>query len=432
MELEAVMEHNLVSRVCSAAVLVVSLLLFGCGGGQSSGSSQSAPSGTLDAGFGDHGVQQSQLDQVSFSGFFAVQPDGKIVATGLSGGEYTVARYNRDGSLDTAFGSGGRVTVPPVAGTATVANKVAVQSSGKIIMIGWSDTSAGTGMNVLRFLPDGTPDTAWGNPGSLIAPPEGSYVLSGIVIMSDDKVLLVGMDFTNAQGLIVQLNREGQLNEAFGVNGIVKIPHLSGINVSTAQRVEVQPDGKILIAGYGGSSGFDPPCSAYLLRLNASGTIDTSFGVEGIVTFGDGWVGGLALSRTGEILVSVTSIGIVAGPVFSYNRPTTSTLYRFTASGQTDASFGNGGMVANPLDIEGLVVDSYGRITVVGGNESTSEGGIARYLPSGALDTSFGGAGQMTLSGVYPYFWIATRSDGKVVVTGQSSGSGLVMMQYNP
>jgi uncharacterized delta-60 repeat protein len=225
--------------------------------------------GSVDPSF-DSFNSQGGLNGVIYE--FAVQPDGKIVI----GGEFTrvgivtrnrIARLNADGSVDLAFN--------PTGGANDVVDAMALQPGGKILIGGYFTTVAGVSRkNVARLNADGTLDGTF-NPGVSLGGITTS--ITTIAVQSDEKILLGGW-FSQFGGVlhdrIVRLNSNGTVDASFTA-GLQN--HLHGAyNLS---KIEVLPNGKILIAGEAFNQVNGVPRIG-LARLNADGTLDTGFDAQ--------------------------------------------------------------------------------------------------------------------------------------------------------
>jgi uncharacterized delta-60 repeat protein len=319
------------------------------------------PNGTLDPGFGSGGtVLTSFGGSLSAAADVAVQPDGKIVAVGIANGDFGVARYNGDGTLDAGFGSGGLVTTD--FGGFDQANGVALQSDGKIVVVG----ILGGAVGVARYNADGSLDSTFGSGGKVItdatATPDGGF---DVAVTSAGKIVVGGgTSFGASDFLIIRYNADGSLDSGFGSGGIVTTDFGGG---DIAFGIALTADGKITAAGVMRAAAPGSPGDFALARYNSDGSLDSSFGSGGKVTTD------------------------------------------FSSSDDT----GNG-----------LVIQPGGSITVAGITGTAATGtsfAVARYTASGALDTSFGSGGKATASfgnQINNAFDIAAQPDGKVVVAG--------------
>ncbi|HMX17350.1 MAG TPA: hypothetical protein PKD29_10895, partial [Rhodocyclaceae bacterium] len=253
---------------------------------------------TMAAGFYDYGLALLDADGAPVSTFgsggqvitdfgiagdqaraLAVQADGKILVTGWSHADpgfastdFSLARYNADGSLDGGFGTGGKLTADIAA--ADSGSAVAVQPDGKIVVVG---TSSGD-IVVLRYNADGTPDTGFDADGkavvSLLPYDSGTCV----ALQPDGKILVGGQaaDAGSSRFALLRFNADGTLDDGFGTGGIVQTAFGSGFYAgdSTAYGIAVQPDGKIVLSGTAFSGGTR---DIGLARYNRDGSLDLSF-----------------------------------------------------------------------------------------------------------------------------------------------------------
>jgi uncharacterized delta-60 repeat protein len=204
---------------------------------------------------------------------------------------------------------------------------------------------------------------------------------------------------------IVAVAQAGRLDRSFSNGGI-----FNGLNTplanSLATAVAIQSDGKILIAGqFQAPGGSLQPCVA---RLTSSGTLDHSFGQQGVATVALGHGGGqlftgVIVQPDGKIVVALSSGGADAAPLLA--------LARFEANGALDTGFGTSGI----LVLAGLVPDSSaiaqqpdGKILVGGGLL------MARVNSDGSLDTTFGNGGFAAV--ITTPSSITLQSDGKILL----------------
>lgn len=238
------------------------------------------PNGALDSSFGNNGkvttaVRNSDDDR-AFA--LALQADGKILLAGTSRGvryDLAIVRYNNDGSPDTTFGSAGKVIT--LGGSDNQFNAIAVQSDGKVVALGERrDTGVGVGF-LYRYHQNGVIDEAFGINGQVSV--TGA---NAIKLQSDGQIITAGYAYfpaqTNFDFCVSRRNSNGSPDISFGTNGIVVTPIRNGHDV--ANDVAVQPDGKIVVAGYS----WDGQKNIFALaRYNAGGGLDTAFGTAGIV-----------------------------------------------------------------------------------------------------------------------------------------------------
>jgi uncharacterized delta-60 repeat protein len=331
------------------------------------------PSGTLDTSFGQNGKIVNPLLSEYVGRDMALQPDGKIVTVGSS----QINRYHPNGTLDASFGNGGKVFLSNMWGSA-----VALQPDGKVI-VGGSTRSYPYDFVVVRYSSDGSFDNSFGTGGVVITPIAESDYLHDIVLQPDGKIVAVGGARTgNPQNLtyfaLVRFNADGSLDSGFGTNG--KVFHLINNESCISSKVVLQPDGKIIAAGYFGD-GYYTHLRSPIVRYNTNGSIDTSFAVNGIFTT-DNTLGvgrDLALQSDGKILAFGNGLALENSVGFA--------VARLNPNGSPDFSFGTDGRVITsiPMFNDGVAagaIQSDGKILAVGsGNDyHNSPNVIVRYL----------------------------------------------------
>ena len=245
----------------------------------------------------------------------AIEGDGKIVAGGYAydpdgDGHYqfALARYNTDGSLDSNFNSstGGTVT-GEFGGNPCYGYDVVIQLTGKIIEGG----ASGTNFILVRYNTDGTQDTGFGTGSTHVANTTVGNNGYGAVALDSSDNIIVGGCRTNANGdkdfALRRFTFNGTVDTSFAPNatGNRAITDFSGGD-DIVYALAVQSDGEILAAGttYNASGGFD----FGLARYNPDGSLDDSFGTDGLVTTdfegGTDLVTGMALQSDGQIVVA--------------------------------------------------------------------------------------------------------------------------------
>lgn len=331
----------------------------------------------------------------------AIQASGKIIAAGKSYDssvpdyEIALTRYNSDGSVDNTFGSDGTAR-SFIFGSANIddeAKAIAIQADGKIVVAGSSITSISytTGFAVARYDSNGHPDNTFGNSG----------------------------------------------NEAFA------IPQGDGFD-DEASAVAIQPDGKIVVAGFS-ENGVTASNAFALVRLNADGSFDSTFGTNGsainYITGGDNsddYITSIALQPDGKIVAAGSSRNGVAST-------TAFAVARYNSDGSLDNTFGTNGTIRNfiaggdtSVDIAySVALTADGKIVAAGSSQSDSPTAyafaLARYTSAGVLDNTFGTGGSMrgfitggnNLDDICRS--IVIRPDGKIAAAGFSQDSTLAL-----
>ena len=406
----------------SFIVLALTLLFF-------ASRSARAAAGDLDTRFGNGGVAITDFAQTEdYAYAVAVQTDGKIVVTGQSGIypdlHSALLRYNRNGRLDSTFGTGGKVTVTFNSNGDYLA-AVALQSDGKIVAAG---STSGTSFLLARFNADGSLDQTFGSNGSVETTfGDQTAAAKAIALQVDGKIVVAGVSGAGAYSelndfALARYNADGSLDQSFGGSGKVTT-HFPGTGNtgSSATSIALQPDGKLVVGGYYKQNDATPHQFA-LARYNSGGTLDSAFGQAGKVMtrlgLGDAFSFAIALQSNGRIVLAGYSYG-TQGLDFS--------LIGYTSNGTVDSTFGTGGLVTTDFpgatdDIAyAMTVQSDGKLVVAGrtGDYPQNDFALARYSSSGQLDQTFGVGGMVVsdFSSIDQAYGVAF-ANGKIVLAG--------------
>ncbi|WFP52110.1 cadherin domain-containing protein [Methylomonas sp. EFPC3] len=379
------------------------------------------------------------MSGMQFGNAVTQQADGKYILVGWSDGagtrDFAVARYNTDGTLDTSFGSGNGYVITAIGSGADEAQDVQVLANGKILVLGYSVNGVGYDVALVQYNADGTLDTSFGGgTGKAVSGLSGSDDGYSFAVQSDGKILVAGSygnDF-----MLMRFNSNGSVDTSFGTSGVVTTDFSGGSD--TARSMVVQADGKIVLAGQAYNS--TTYADFAVARYNSNGSLDTSFNGTGKVTIDVGTNStdqgyGVALQSDGKIVLS--GFTNAAGT-------TDNALVRLNANGSLDTSFGGTGKVIVAigsgsdfaLDVK---IQSDGKILTSGySSGSGNDFSVVRYNSDGTLDTTFGGTGKVTTNfnattddrGTRLYL----QGDGKIVVAGSTDQSGsydLAIARYN-
>lgn len=354
-----------------------------------------------------------------------VQPDGKVLVAGTSvQGDWVFAltRYNADGSLDDTFGSGG-VAYSHVAGH-NWGHYLALQPNGDILLAGVVDSLAGFEFGVTRYLPDGTLDTSFGDGGLASHTFSGAWGdgANAVALQPSGKIVLAGTG-TDSSGhqdfALVRFNASGTLDTTFGAGGTV-LTDAAGNGSNAITALTVLPNGDLVAAGH--SVDFT------LARYSADGALVAGFGY-----------GGILRTNTGNFYDQVNSIAydpssdtiVAAGQAYDYSRGGTEfVMARYNASsGALVNSFGSAGLVYTEFGVNDrandVTFDAQGRV-LASGFSLQSDGrwdlAVARYAPDGTPDPTFGDAGKLLQDGA-TFGWnsaptVAVQSDGGILLAG--------------
>jgi uncharacterized delta-60 repeat protein len=444
--------------------------------------------GTLDTSFDGDGLVTTGFGDHERARSVAVQSDGKIVVAGATGsnGDGRVARYGSNGALDSSFDGDGLLTLPQTDGIIAVG----VQPDGKIVVLGnhtspdgdmkfafnrlntngsldptfdgdgdafidfedndyghtlvlWPDgriLAAGQGGvgngALIQLWQDASFDTgghqamAFGNADFAAGSDEHSY---GMAVQNDGKFVVAGT-VTNALGTesdfaLGRFTSGGLLDGTFGVHGRVSF---SFHNIDIGRAVAIQPDGKIVVAGYTGTGN-----EQFLIaRFNSSGALDNTFGFGGynVVDFAGGadYGNAVAIAPDGKIVVAGTASN---GFFWVFGAA------RFNPDGTVDTSFDVDGkqLVAFPAASThevGAVVVQPDRKIIVGGSVESNYG-LVRINENGSVDTGFGTNGFTTtdMGGLDHLGGLTLAPGGWVYAAGTrvvGSNADFALAQYMP
>jgi uncharacterized delta-60 repeat protein len=407
-----------------------------------------SPSAMLDPTFGSNGKVTTGLPT---GRAMALQSDDKIVAIG----GLLLARFNVDGSLDTSFGPIGYVSTAFNGVFGEEARDVAVQSDGKILVVGYTRSSPAVldyDFAIARYNPNGTRDATFGSGGLVTV---NFYEIEGnrsadraqrVAIHPDGRIVVGGhMTLADSNGILrtsfalLRLNADGSPDNSFGGND--KTSAIGG--ASFAQALALQPDGKIMLGGRTAAEGADEPDAA-LVRFGIDGEPDTDSetdidpevwwgelrdGVQIENMFGySEQISDLAVTADGRIWATVVAMD-PGSLLFRFM------LVEFFNSGNeflfTIAPIGPGNDHSNALALQ-----ADGKFIVAGQAHSAttvSDFGLVRFNADRSIDTTFGNNGTLTLDffgGADGATDVAVQSDGKIVVmgvarNGSSNGLGL-------
>jgi uncharacterized delta-60 repeat protein len=366
------------------------------------GSAQATPS-TLSSSLGPRGEVTTtfglKTDDVAQA--LAVQPDGRIVVAGYSlggsGGDgdfrFAVARYRADGTLDPKFGTGGKVTTDFGAGSTAAA--VALQQDGKIVVAGDTFTRPDADFALARYNANGTLDPSFGSGGKTTIPSSTADFVDAVALQPDGRIVVAGSSGSPQQRddafALARFNADGTLDPSFGSDGKVTT-RFGESSDDFAWAVALQPDSKIVAVGSDFVYSREAPADFAVARYTSSGALDPTFGSGGKVTTNFGNTSDFA---NAAVLQPDGKI-VAAGYTFlGRTGPSAFALTRYTPDGELDPTFGSGGRVTTDLGADSSVwavaLQPDGKILAAG----TGHGGfaLARYDTDGSLDTSFGSGG---------------------------------------
>ena len=257
--------------------------------------------GSLDTTFDGDGKLTTAIGAGQDNGESVVlQSDGKILMAGYSyiegnSDDFSLVRYNADGSLDATFDGDGKVTTA-IGTRSDVGKSVTLQPDGKILVAGSSvNASGGMDFALVRYNTDGSLDNTFDGDGKVTTNIGG--MAQSVTLQSDGKILVAGGD--GYDFALVRYNSNGSLDTTFDGDG--KLTTAVGISTDIPGSVTVQPDGKILVTGWSDNgSNYD----VALVRYNSDGSLDSSFGGSNILN------GTTAYTENGAAVVLDSSVHI--------------------------------------------------------------------------------------------------------------------------
>jgi uncharacterized delta-60 repeat protein len=374
-------------------------------------SAQAAPR-DLDRTFGDEGVALTRIgagDSAAWS--MARQPDGRVLVVGSGdvprhpdGRDNTalaLTRYMPDGSLDRSFGGGDGVVLQQYGYEGSLGEAVIVQPDGKIVVAGITGYPVIAGpLFVARFLPNGAPDTTFGDRGAkLIEICCDASGAEGLALQPDGKIVMAGYvhnTFT-VQTIVARFLPNGQLDPSYGSGGVSR-PRLGDATETwSLTRGLVLEGERAVLVGRVATGGDQPVYGQLLTRLDEHGALDRSFGTDGLAV--DDSLEAFAPTAVARSADGSLTLAGATYPDGNGLRRADYVLARYSADGVLDESFNAGG--GSPGHVIGTVGDEdyavasdlaidprTGGITMTGwaGDEGETKLMVARYTSYGTRD----------------------------------------------
>ena len=340
-----------------------------------------------------------------------IQPNGYIILGGLDGSgsdlNWALARYTPLGALDTTFGTGGKVTYSFGANKSCGIGSLKLQSDGKIVAGGYAETSSANqyAFAIVRFNVDGTVDSTFGTGGRVVetmeAVPDSQAddFGSSLVIYQDDGTIVLGGTAQNGAAApkkfaLLSVDKNGVVNYK-------KLVNFTGTSNDTLHSLSLQSDGKIVAGGY---SAEDSGESLALARYAPNGELDTSFGTGGKVTTS---IAGSTQARGNSVAIKSNGKILLGGYArfgTSPNEYDNFVLAQYNTDGSLDTDFGDNGLVIVGFIAEtsndiaySLAVQDNGKIILAGFVEvGLADFSMYRFNIDGSIDTTFGTNGKVS------------------------------------
>lgn len=353
---------------------------------------------------------------------FKLMPDNKVVVGGNwntypenTPSGYVLYRLNADGTLDKTFAKGqGWVATNP--GDIEDPAGMLQAPDGKFLIIGTSGTGPlfnqpNNFISLSRFTARGEVDLTFGTQGSVLIPDDNVY-LTSVRMQSDGKILAAGSHKSGQwnESVIYRINPDGSLDSSFGSGG--KATFTFDSPVSAVEAFTVQPDGKIVATCWTSPAKYSAINTKFgVVRLNADGSLDREFGIDGKTVvypgpeitpaqqangdFANGYAESVLVRQDGSIVVAGSVKSWIAGKLLTSQFG----MVALRPNGEIDSSFGtNGSVTAPPRDGEtiygGTLVEMPdGRLLISGSVELRSSVAIYSFNADGSPDLNFGAAG---------------------------------------
>lgn len=399
--------------------------------------------GTLDPSFNFIGYKYTAFTGQDQAYDLAIQADGKIVTVGRSLNTYNlndiaISRFLPTGALDNTFGSAGKVIITSTRVDQYV-ESVAIQPDGKIVATGrYKSLSTIQGSNIYYFMTirlntNGTLDNTFNGTGKILTTFNlANCFAHSIALQSDGKIVAGGQNYNGAyyDFALVRYNSNGTLDNTFGVSG--KKTFSVSVKDDYCNEIAIQPNGRIVAAGITEKTAGGYRAIA-VIRFLSNGSPDNSFGSSGIVITDPGAdhdAGGLSVALQADNKIVVSGHDMNGNDLQGYFA-----VARYNSDGSADATFNGGSVVLTPVQYydrgESVAIQNDGRIVVAGMVENYNgfefNSCVLRYLPNGSLDNSFGSAGTGIViknfggADLSAQDWlngVALQNDGRIVTAG--------------
>ncbi len=368
----------------------------------------SAAPGTLDASFGTDGVVTYDSGGYDAARAVTFDSSGRLLVAGYStpNADYdmTLWRYDAGGSVDGSFGTNGVATYD--GGNNSYAYALTLDASGNILVAGEINGTNGD-MALWRYDASGAPDNTFGSdPGTnLVAYTDGqSSSASAIAVDASGRILVAGYIYSGSyyRMALWRYDENGGPDNTFGGNSLTNFVTYGG-GTSFGKGMVLAASGKILVAGYLNNGSNDDMA---LWRYNSDGSPDNTFGSDGstnVVVYDGGssdYAQAIALDSSGKILIA----GFMHKGAAGYDMG----VLRYGSDGAPDNTFGSDSGT-NIVTYDGgssdqayaVAVDSSNRVLVAGSISQNSglDAALWRFDADGQPDGAFGTNGVATYNG---------------------------------
>lgn len=395
--------------------------------------------GQVDSTFGINGTRITDFGFYDMAFGVAIQADGKIVVAGAAGVDFGLARYNTNGSPDNTFsGDGKQVTS---FGFFDEAHGVAIQSDGKIVVVGLAEDPVTGSLNfaLARYTTTGILDNTFSGDGKQTTDFGFDDYGSAIAIQPDGKIVAAGTAFEsgdiagNGNFAVARYTSGGLPDNTFSTDGKQTTDFSSDHDAAFA--LALQSDGKLVVAGIA----TNVTQNYGVARYNTNGSLDLTFSGDGKQQKDFG-----LYDAAYSVLIQAGGKILLAGESFNDSNYDLG-LTCYNTAGVLDGAFSSDGLLLSFLPTDAPVfftcaaVQADGKFIAAGVVQHKTEGSpgnfdfaVARFFPNGVPDNSFDYNGRLITNfgnndvGTA----IAIQSDGKILVAGESNGR-VAVSRYN-
>lgn len=348
----------------------------------------------------------------------SVQSNGKVIAAGSvtikNAHKLVVSRYNSDGSLDISFGTQGIVTTS--IGTDAQATGLDLDADNQIMVCGYAFINSMTHLVVTQYTSAGVLDTEFAQGGIFSYLAGNGCAAQACKKQSDGKIIIAGAAVVDGVSniLVMRLMTNGTLDTTFGNNGVILMPIALG---GGAQALAINTSDQIYLGGFARRWDAWQPL---VIKLSHDGILDTQFGESGIAWISVGTDAGVRDMVLDPQENSIAT-GFVDGSML---------IFKINSMGALDATFGNQGIViknwGTTSEGVGISAGSDSSIFIVANSDANAI--VTKYSSMGIMDSSFADNGSVLLPNCQAAD-LVVQNDGKIVAAA-SNESDLIVARY--
>lgn len=382
-----------------------------------------AQAASLDPTFGSAGITSTAFGSYGAAARVVIQPDGRIITAGQDAlGDFALARYTTSGALDTSFNGTGKVTTTLSGTCSGQARALALQADGKIVVAGTScpNFTSTRNFTIYRYNTDGSLDTTFGVSGKTTINFSAGASEAYAVAVQGSLIWVAG--YAGSSFALARLTSSGTLDYSFG-SGSGTVTSAVGTSAAYANSMVIQADGKPVLAGYASNGGTVFALTRYTTNGALDATFGT--GGKVLTNVGGTFSGNAAIATSLAIqgngnIVAGGYANTTSNGHYQF------AAVRYTSTGALDSSFGSGtGKVFTAIGSSDAIgsdvaIDANGGI-ILGGYSSAGsyrQLTLNRYDQFGNQDYSFGPVATTVGSANAAVQGLAIQSDGKIVVAG--------------